>query len=87
MKKLYLLIGLIVTAVVVAACGANANLQDPQAEVAELGPTATTRVELTLPTEAPTEPDECTACHIDKDRLIDTAAPEEEVVEENEGAG
>ena len=32
-------------------------------------------------------PDECILCHTDKQMLIDTAKPEEEVVEENEGAG
>jgi len=31
--------------------------------------------------------DECLNCHIDKQRLIDTAKPEEEVVSENEGEG
>jgi len=47
------------------------------------------------PTEAPTQTvavaaeqvDYCMDCHTDKDQLIDTAAPEEEVVEESEGAG
>jgi hypothetical protein len=48
-----------------------------------------------LPTEIPTqilqteeEPiDQCLLCHIDKQRLIDTADPEAEVISENEGAG
>jgi cytochrome c5 len=31
--------------------------------------------------------DHCLDCHTDKDRLIDTAAPEEEVVEESSGEG
>ncbi len=31
--------------------------------------------------------DYCVECHTDKDMLIDTAAPEEEVVKESEGAG
>lgn len=31
--------------------------------------------------------DECLACHIDKEQLIATADPEEEVIKENEGAG
>ena len=31
--------------------------------------------------------DECLACHIDKEMLIATADPEEEVVNENEGEG
>ena len=31
--------------------------------------------------------DECLACHIDKEMLIATADPEEEVISENEGEG
>jgi hypothetical protein len=31
--------------------------------------------------------DECLACHIDKEMLITTADPEEEVISENEGEG
>lgn len=31
--------------------------------------------------------DECLACHIDKEMLIATADPEEEVINENEGEG
>ncbi|HIP73976.1 MAG TPA: hypothetical protein EYH05_21590 [Anaerolineae bacterium] len=33
------------------------------------------------------EIDECLTCHIDKDLLIKTADPEEEVINENEGEG
>ncbi len=35
----------------------------------------------------PPEPDTCLDCHTDKDLLIDTADPEEEVINENEGEG
>ncbi len=38
-------------------------------------------------TAAVAQVDQCIECHTDKDQLIDTAAPEEEVVEESEGAG
>lgn len=56
---------------------------------------APTGEEAEAPTEAPTQTevaavaqvDNCVECHTDKDQLIDTAAPEEEVVEESEGAG
>ena len=37
--------------------------------------------------EEPAEPDHCLECHTDKERLIDTAKPEEVVVSENEGEG
>lgn len=33
------------------------------------------------------EPDHCLDCHTDKERLIETAKPEEVVVSESEGAG
>lgn len=33
------------------------------------------------------QPDECLLCHLDKQRLIDTADPEVEVVSESEGEG
>jgi len=41
--------------------------------------------EETAVTEQPV--DECLACHIDKEMLIATADPEEEVISENEGEG
>lgn len=37
--------------------------------------------------EPPAEPDRCLDCHTNKDRLINTADPEEEVISENEGKG
>ena len=50
--------------------------------------TATSTAEPTaLPTATEVALDGCTSCHSDKDRLIDTAAPEEEVISENEGEG
>ncbi|MEJ2747619.1 MAG: hypothetical protein P8183_06885 [Anaerolineae bacterium] len=36
---------------------------------------------------AQTSPDECLTCHTDKEMLIATADPEEEVINENEGEG
>lgn len=57
--------------------------------------TAATAEATDAPTEAPTQTEAvpaeqvnyCVECHTDKDQLVDTAAPEEEVVEESEGAG
>ena len=43
-------------------------------------------VEADVPSQQ-AEMNECLACHMDKQRLIDTAAPVVEVESENEGAG
>ncbi|MCA9932594.1 MAG: hypothetical protein KC415_01630 [Anaerolineales bacterium] len=40
-----------------------------------------------LPEEEIAPVDECLNCHIDKEMLIQTANPEEEVISENEGEG
>lgn len=39
------------------------------------------------PTEEPAPVDNCLDCHTNKDLLIQTADPEEEVISENEGEG
>lgn len=43
--------------------------------------------EIEVVNEAEEEVDACLDCHSDKERLIATADPEEEVVEESEGEG
>lgn len=80
-----------------AACTATASLETtgelPVAleqvptSTAEMQPTleATSMTELATPTEAPI--DECLECHLDKQRLIDTAEPEVVVESESEGEG
>ena len=50
-----------------------------EADVAEVAVTETAVTEELI--------DECLACHIDKEMLIATADPEEEVISENEGEG
>ena len=67
----------------------------PESEVEETATIESPAVETEAPTEAPVETevaaaeqvDQCVECHTDKDTLINTAAPVEEVVEESEGAG
>lgn len=83
---------------ILAACTASASLeasenlapialvQDPApTEDTQADPGTTTQVELATPTEAPV--DECLECHLDKQRLIDTAEPEVVVESESEGEG
>jgi hypothetical protein len=91
---LLMCIGLIL---LLAACTASASVEAP-AELLPLAlaqdPAATEEVQTEVeetstmevaPTEAPV--DECLVCHLDKQRLIDTAEPEVVVASENEGEG
>ena len=68
-------------------CSPNA----PEQENPTQEPTEEVNQEPTLPPPTPTgEPEmanHCLDCHTDKDRLISTAKPEEEIISENEGAG
>lgn len=65
---------------------------EPQTTATEISEDPTPE---TSPTETPTEiavitpepADECLECHQDKQRLIDTAKPEEEQVSESSGEG
>ena len=69
--------------------GCSANT--PEQESPTLEPTEEVAQEPTLPPATPTSEPEainyCLDCHTDKDQLISTAKPEEEVISENEGAG
>jgi len=78
--KSKLLSTLIVAFVLLSAC-APAETPSPTA-TAEEKPVATEAV-----VEVQPEADECLACHTDKQRLIDTAAPVVEAEGESKGVG
>jgi hypothetical protein len=78
MKNRYLVCSLIAGLLVVSACSPKV-----EASVAPMDMSVDT-VEVILSTP---EVDECLACHTDKQRLIDTAKPEEVKVKESKGVG
>ncbi len=66
-----------------------APVPEPQAVALEVTPTEEP-TSTPVDTEESVEPlpaDTCVDCHTDKDLLIQTADPEEEVINENEGEG
>ena len=79
-------------------CQTQETVEEPVVAMASVGevvetavtPTTTITETITAPTALPPTPetiDECLACHVDKDLLIETAAPVEEVVVESDGEG
>ncbi|MFN2144530.1 MAG: hypothetical protein ACK2T7_04220 [Anaerolineales bacterium] len=87
MRKNFGLIVFVLMAGLFAGCGANVAVNNSPNETVIEEPTESSKITLVLPTEVPELADECSACHSDKQRLIDTAAPVVEVEEESEGAG
>ncbi len=88
------LVMLLATAVLTTACsGASPADAIVAMQSVDLEPTAVVPApteETAVPPSPTTEPqptDECLICHIDKDELIQTADPVEEVISENEGEG
>jgi hypothetical protein len=82
-----ILFGLIGLAFLLFGCGgavepeATAEVADPAGEAASVADV------LAAAAQKPEQFDNCVECHFDKDQLIDTAAPEEEAISENEGEG
>ena len=83
-------------ALVFSACAVSASVESNAlpmiendvlslASAADLPATEQLSEEVQIP-ETP-QPDECLLCHLEKQRLIDTADPEVEVVRESEGEG
>ncbi|GJM40752.1 MAG: hypothetical protein DHS20C20_10340 [Ardenticatenaceae bacterium] len=92
LMSLLLLVGM----VAMAGCqSADSDSVEDAVQVAEVEPVILETVTAVSPTEEPiSEPaeepvpiDNCLDCHTNKDLLIETADPEEEVISENEGEG
>jgi hypothetical protein len=90
------LLGLLLAVLPMVGCQTADEGAEAEVAAAEVEPVVeeATAVPTPVPTEevetVATEPepiDYCLECHVDKDMLIDTADPEEEVIKENEGEG
>ena len=80
-------IALLTLIFVLAACSTAVPVATEALEEATPERTSTSAPTPVIPTETPEGISECVSCHTDKERLIDTAKPEEVVETENEGAG
>ncbi|GIV62849.1 MAG: hypothetical protein AB1457_14675 [Chloroflexota bacterium] len=83
MEKLRIWLGLLAGVLILLAGCARATPSVPVTNTPL--PTQPVVPTATLTTEP--QVNYCVECHTDKDRLIQTAKPEEEVIEESEGAG
>ena len=93
---IFLTLALLLTALI--GCGPDAAPEEEEVEAsAPIGVEVAMAEELVEETAVPTSTpavitetmtvDYCLDCHTNKDMLIDTADPEEEVISENEGEG
>lgn len=95
LKMIGLLVSLLLLVGVVAVTGCQTADSNPPEVVANVEPvlleTATavspTEEPITDPTAEPVPIDNCLDCHTNKELLIQTADPEQEVISENEGEG
>lgn len=87
---------LLVGVVALAGCqSTDSEAAEDVVQVADVEPVILETATAVIPTEEPiSEPteeqvpvDNCLDCHTNKDLLIETADPEEEVISENEGEG
>ncbi len=94
-KMTNLLVSLLLLMGTLLLAGCQTAESDPAEEVAVAEPEIVETATAVPPTEEPpaeiaAEPvpvDNCLDCHSNKDLLIQTADPEEEVINENEGEG
>lgn len=95
LKAVGFVVSLLLMLGVMALVGCQTAESNTADEVANVEPVVVETVTAVLPTAEPTaepteEPapiDNCLDCHTNKDLLIQTADPEEEVINENEGEG
>ncbi|KAA3656534.1 MAG: hypothetical protein DWQ04_30810 [Chloroflexi bacterium] len=95
---IFILLSLALLLTVLIGCGPDAAPEEDEQEAsAALGVEVAMAEEIVEETAVPTSTpavitetvavDYCLDCHVNKEMLIDTADPEEEVISENEGAG
>jgi len=91
-KRRWLSLIILVPVLLLAACQGEV-VTIPEAEVyasvdvPAQSETSPIGVAPTPTSQTPAEPNECLNCHVDKQRLIDTAKPEEVVESESSGVG
>ncbi|MBN2501656.1 MAG: hypothetical protein JXB38_12815 [Anaerolineales bacterium] len=82
-----LLFGLVGLTFLLFGCGQAAKPEATTEADDPTGETVSIDEMLASVAQKPDTVDYCVECHADKDKLIDTAAPEEEAISENEGEG